>query len=127
MNFDPGFLIPDATVLLEIVAVLVLFAVLSRSVLPRLRIAAEDRTLQAQAAQEQLLQSTADREASQREAADLITEARLEARQILTDARTLRDLILADARERAVDTPARRPGGRRADGRVLDQPKLRRP
>lgn len=101
MNLHPSFLVPDATLLLEIVAVLVLFAVLARFVLPRLRAAADARTGQVEAAEEKLRQATAEREASQRVAARQITEARLEAHRILADARNLRDLILSDARERA--------------------------
>lgn len=93
-----NFLVPDATIVIETVAFVVVLVVMTRYVIPRIR----DRMRVRQQAIDRSLASAraADRRRHETEAAAaLITsQARREARQILEQAQAMREHLIAEGR-----------------------------
>lgn len=93
-----NFLLPDATLIIEIVAFVVVLVIMSRYVLPHIRRAVTQRQTETAAA------LTSARDAEQRQAhaeQDAFTvraDARRQARQITDQAREMRDHLIAEGR-----------------------------
>ncbi|HLX88361.1 MAG TPA: F0F1 ATP synthase subunit B [Acidimicrobiales bacterium] len=94
------FLIPNATLIVEVVAFLVVLGFLSRYVLPRVNQAMSDRQDQIRQSLEAAEQAKAEADETRAERQGILEEARQQARQIVTQANTSAERVRAEAAER---------------------------
>jgi F-type H+-transporting ATPase subunit b len=93
-----NFLVPDATLLIELVAFNLVLFVVAKYVLPRLRTAVEERQLQIQRGLAQAAEAEKLEHAAEVEASVVLTGARHEAAGITEQAREMRDAIIIQGR-----------------------------
>ena len=94
------FLIPNATLVVEVVAFLVVLGILSRKVLPVVNKALEDRQEQIRQSLEAAEQAKAEADETRAQRQGILEEARQQARQIVAQANTSAERSRADAAER---------------------------
>lgn len=97
---DSNFLVPNATLIVEVVAFLIVLGVIARSVLPVLNRALAQRQDQIRESLEaaERAKEEADETRAQRQV--ILDEARQQARQIVAQANTNAERVRADATER---------------------------
>ena len=94
------FLIPNATLIVEVVAFLVVLGFLARYVLPVLNKAMTDRQEQIRQSLEAAEQAKAEADETRAERQGILEEARQQARQIVTQANTSAERVRTEAAER---------------------------
>jgi F-type H+-transporting ATPase subunit b len=100
MIASSNFLIPNATLIVEIVAFLIVLGVIAKYVLPVLNKALEERQEQIRAALEAAERARAEAEETRAERQGIIDEARQQAREILAQANRTAQRVSAEAEER---------------------------
>ncbi|HZU78699.1 MAG TPA: F0F1 ATP synthase subunit B [Acidimicrobiales bacterium] len=95
------FLIPNATLGVEIAAFLVVLGFLARKVLPILNKMLEERQNQIRDALEAADRAKAEADETRAQRQEILDEARQQARQIVTQANATAERVRADATERA--------------------------
>jgi F-type H+-transporting ATPase subunit b len=94
------FLIPNATLIVEVVAFLVVLGVLAKYVLPVLNKALTERQEQIREALETADRAKAEADETRAQRTQILDEARQQARQIVTQANANAERIRSDATER---------------------------
>lgn len=89
-------LIPDATILLEVAVFLIVLAVVSRFVLPRIHAAVAERRRHVSEQLATVAAAAAQARATEQQAAASLRAARLEARRIIDDAYERRDHLIKE-------------------------------
>jgi F-type H+-transporting ATPase subunit b len=89
-------LVPDATIVLEIAVFLIVLAVVSRFVLPRIQVAVSDRQRHGSEQLAAAEAAEARAHAIEKRAAASLVAARLEARRIIDDAYERRELLVKE-------------------------------
>jgi len=100
MIASSNFLVPNATLIIEIVAFLAVLGFLARYVLPPLNKALIERQEQIRASLEAADRARAEAEETRNERQGIIDEARQQAREILTQANRTAQQVVADAEEK---------------------------
>lgn len=95
-----NFLVPNGTLIVEIVAFLVVLFVIGRYVLPRVNKALEDRQDQIRQSLEAAEQAKTEADETRAQRQGILDEARQQARQIVTQANTSAERVRAEAAER---------------------------
>jgi F0F1-type ATP synthase membrane subunit b/b' len=98
-----NFLVPDATFAIEAVAFLVVLAVMTRWVLPRIRAAMHERQLAVADALAAARDAEQRRRLAEAEAAEIRTAARRAARRTKEQAWAWRDSLIADAKRAGIE------------------------
>ena len=100
MIASSNFLIPNATLIVEIIAFLVVLAVVGRYVLPVLNKALEERQEQIRGALEAADAARAEADETRQQRQAILDEARHHARDIVAQANAVSDRVRAEAQER---------------------------
>ena len=95
-----NFLVPNGTLIVEIIAFLVVLLVIGRYVLPVLNKALEERQDQIRQALETAERAKAEADETRAQRQGILDEARQQARQIVTQANTNAERVRAEATER---------------------------
>lgn len=102
-----NFLVPNATMLVELIIFVVILVVLGRYALPRINKALTDRQEAIRRQFEEAEQAKADAEAAEQEYRSQLVEARHEAARIREEAREEGAAIISEMREQAQSESAR--------------------
>jgi F-type H+-transporting ATPase subunit b len=94
------FLVPNATLIIEIVAFLLVLGFIARVVLPRLNAALEERQEQIRTALEAAEAAKAEADETRSERQSILDEARAKAREIVTQASKVAEGVAAQSEER---------------------------
>jgi F-type H+-transporting ATPase subunit b len=100
MIASSNFLIPNATLIVEIVAFLVVLGFIAKYVLPYLNKALEERQEQIRTALESAERARVEAEETRAQRQGIIDEARQQAREILAQANRTAQRVVSDAEER---------------------------
>jgi len=115
MIASSNFLVPNATLIVEIVAFLIVLAVIWRYVLPPLNRALAERQEQIRAALEAAERARAEAEETRNEKQVIIDEARQQARDILAQANHTAQRLVAEAEDRGQRESERLVSGAQAE------------
>jgi F-type H+-transporting ATPase subunit b len=95
-----NFLVPNGTLIVEIVAFLVVLLVISRYVLPVVNRALEERQEQIRTSLEAAEAARAEADATRSQRQEIVEEARRQAREIVTQANSVAERTRAEAQQR---------------------------
>lgn len=101
MIASSNFLVPNATLIVEIVAFLIVLGLIWRYVLPPLNKALSERQEQIRTALESAERAKAEAEETRNERQGIIDEARQEARALITQANSTAQRLVAEAEDKA--------------------------
>jgi F-type H+-transporting ATPase subunit b len=99
--FASNFLVPNGTLIVEIIAFLIVLGVIAWKVVPVLNKALEDRQSQIRASLEAAEAARAEADARRREREQILEEARAQAREIVAQANATAERLREEAQRRA--------------------------